>query len=366
MVDIFQRLYQELKQGREAVLLTILHSQGSAPHREGSHALVFADGTTAGTIGGGIGEYKACAESRQVLLEKQSRIITYVLRPDDAASIGAVCGGTTTVFCQYLSRQIPNLVSCLHRICSLRKERQQSWFVLKVTDTAQWMMAVVGNGISACGSNGADPSFCQAVAQLPPSLTGGSVFRKEPGCLWYCEPLAYPGKVIVFGGGHVALALVPLLVNLGFSCTVVDDRQEFANAERFPEADQTIVADLTCLPAELEITADDYVCIMTRGHVGDYEVQRQVLPCHPWYVGVIGSRTKLAFVRKKLEADGFSPQEIGQCHAPIGLPISAATPEEIAVSIAAEMIAVRARREGREKADARRWRAADAPAVRIP
>ncbi len=158
---------------------------------------------------------------------------------------------------------------------------------------------------------------------------------------------------------------MPVLTNLDFSCVVVDDREAFANSRRFPDA-EVVVADLEQLPPSLAITPDDYVCIMTRGHAGDYAVERQVLPMRPGYIGVIGSRNKLAFVRDRLLQDGFSAGDMAGIYAPIGLPISAATPEEIAVSIAAELIAVRARREGREKKDACRWGSADVPRVRLP
>ena len=109
------------------------------------------------------------------------------------------------------------------------------------------------------------------------------------------------------------------------------------------------LVDYRQLPVDLGITAVDYVCVMRRGHHGDYDVQRQILPIRPHYLGVIGSRRKLAFVKGKLLADGFSEADIDACYGPIGLAISAETPAEIAISIAAEMIAVRARREGREK-----------------
>ena len=127
------------------------------------------------------------------------------------------------------------------------------------------------------------------------------------------------------------------------------DRAEFADPALFPQADAVYQADYEALPADLGVTQDDYVCIMTRGHVGDYDVQRQMLAIKPYYLGVIGSRRKLAFVKEKLLADGFSAAEIDACHAPIGLAISAVTPAEIAISIAAELIAVRVKREGREK-----------------
>ena len=165
----------------------------------------------------------------------------------------------------------------------------------------------------------------------------------------YHERLTSPGRVFIFGGGHVAQALVPVLSQIDFSCVVIDDRAEFARPFLFPGAAAVHQVDYRHIPKTLGITADDYVCVMTRGHHGDYDVQRQILPIKPHYLGVIGSRRKLAFVKGKLLADGFSEADIDACYGPIGLSISAETPAEIAISIAAELIAVRARREGREK-----------------
>ena len=146
-------------------------------------------------------------------------------------------------------------------------------------------------------------------------------------------------------------ALVPILIKLGFFCYVIDDREKLLDMPAFAGTAKTS-CNLAQFSRYFTIGHDDYVCILTRGHVYDYEVQRQVLPMHPYYIGVIGSKAKLSFVREKLLKDGFSAEEIDACHAPIGLPISAATPEEIAISIAAELIALRARQEGREKSDA--------------
>ncbi|MDU3113262.1 MAG: XdhC family protein, partial [Megasphaera sp.] len=139
------------------------------------------------------------------------------------------------------------------------------------------------------------------------------------------------------------------LAGIDFSCVVVDDRPEFARTDLFPQAVAVREVNYQKLPEDLGITADDYVCVMTRGHHGDYDVQRQILPIKPHYLGVIGSRRKLAFVKGKLMDDGFSAADIDACYGPIGLAISAETPAEIAISIAAELITVRARREGREK-----------------
>ena len=350
MLDLFLKLAEEIAAGKSVVLLTIVESSGSTPRSAGSHQLVLADGTTVGTVGGGYQEHLACEAGRVALQEKTSRLLPLVLHPAAEGDIGAVCGGELRVFCQYLDGQMPGITEFLQTAVSCLKENIPCRLYLDLTEPAAWGMALwQSKGKSL---------FCGQAAMLAdiPQDAGSTGLFTFSGRTIYREILVYPRHVIVFGGGHVALAHVPLLTGLGFSCTVVEDRHEYATASRFPTAIARIVTDFADLPDRVPVTGDDYVCIMTRGHVGDYDAQKYVLSCQPCYIGVIGSRTKLAFIRKKLLADGFTAAEIDACHAPIGLPISAATPEEIAVSVAAELIAVRARREGREKGDARSWR----------
>lgn len=365
MIQVYTTLEKELRHGRPAVLLTIVARHGSAPRGVGSHQLVLTNGTTVGTIGGGIAEYKAIQAGREALQTQTSQVIRFVLHANDAADIGAVCGGEATVFCQYIAPDVPGVLDCVRKIVDVQATRQLYTLVIAWSEPSQWAMAAVGTETVSCGQLAARQALADVIAQRPTWLVHTWGIVQDGAQRWYCEPLAYPGRVFVFGGGHVAKALVPVLTNLGFACVVIDDRQEFANAQRFPEADETIVTDLAQLPPSLVVTPADYVCIMTRGHVGDYDVERQVLAQKPYYIGVIGSHQKLAFVRSKLIRDGFTDAEIDAVHAPIGLPISAATPEEIAISIAGELIAVRARREQREKADAKKWRAADVPSLRL-
>ncbi|MDL2294392.1 XdhC family protein [Ruminococcaceae bacterium OttesenSCG-928-D13] len=144
------------------------------------------------------------------------------------------------------------------------------------------------------------------------------------------------------GGGHVSQELVPLLSRVGFRCVVFDDRPEFTTEALFPDAVARITGDFENIAASLEIGPGDYVTVMTRGHSYDLEVQRQVLARPSAYVGVIGSRSKIAAVNKRLLEAGVPQREIDRVHTPIGLPIKAQTPAEIAVSIAAEMILIRA------------------------
>lgn len=165
----------------------------------------------------------------------------------------------------------------------------------------------------------------------------------------YRAYLAGKSTVYVFGGGHVSQAAVPVLASVGFRCVVADDRPEFADEALFPDAVEVHCIDFKHIEEKIRITERDYVVVMTRGHEHDYEVQAHALGRKPCYLGVMGSRHKIAFVTKRLLEDGFSLEEIQGCHMPIGLDIKAETPEEIAVSIAAELIAWRAGERGDEK-----------------
>ena len=163
---------------------------------------------------------------------------------------------------------------------------------------------------------------------------------------WQALPVA--PRVLIFGGGHIAAALVPLLQTVGFRCWVFDNREEFTAKERFPQAERCITGDYLKLKDYLEITPEDYVVIMTNGHSFDLEVQDQVLRGPFAYVGVIGSVRKTASVNARLRERGVPEAAISQVHTPIGTAIKAVTPEEIAVSIAGELILARAeRREAR-------------------
>lgn len=167
----------------------------------------------------------------------------------------------------------------------------------------------------------------------------------------YYEQRKKNGRVFVFGGGHVSQQLVPTLARVDFRCTVIEDRPEFTAPELFEgKAEDIRLIDMPDVAKLVpEITEDDYICIMTRGHKDDYAVQAQMLKSKACYIGVIGSRHKIAGVNAKLRADGFTEDDIKRITTPIGLEIAAETPAEIAVSVAAQMIRVRAEKNGSRK-----------------
>ena len=162
----------------------------------------------------------------------------------------------------------------------------------------------------------------------------------------YVEPLCHAGSVYIFGGGHVGRALVPVLATVGFRVVMYDNREELAKKENYPMASEVIFGSFSDISGKVALTANDYAVVMTPGHQADYEILSQVLGSDATYIGCIGSRTKVAKTRERLKCDGYTEEDIARVHAPIGLPILAETPEEIAISIAAEMIEHRARLAG--------------------
>jgi xanthine dehydrogenase accessory factor len=159
------------------------------------------------------------------------------------------------------------------------------------------------------------------------------------------EPTVLPGTVYLFGAGHVSRPVAELASVVDFQTVVLDDRAEFSNAERFPKADQIKVIPSFHQAFEgLDIDRDSYVVILTRGHLHDKTVLEQALKSNAGYIGMIGSRRKRDLIYQELLGKGFAKNELERVCAPIGLAIGAETPEEIAVSIVAELIQVRAGR----------------------
>lgn len=155
--------------------------------------------------------------------------------------------------------------------------------------------------------------------------------------------------VYIFGGGHVSMELAKLVRYVGFEFVVWDDREEFATKDRFVGAKDVICAPMENILDRVNVTKNDMVVVMTRGHVSDYLVEKQMLKSDAVYIGVIGSTNKNKVLKEKLLEDGFSEDELNRVCAPIGFQIAAETPEEIAISIVAELIMYRSKAENRSK-----------------
>lgn len=309
MNGIFTMLLHEMEKNCGTVLCTIIADSGSTPRGRGAQMLVGADGLLCGTIGGGAVEGGAVALGKTLLHERRSAVHTYRLHHNTTEDIGMVCGGDVTVHLQFIAADDAAWRTLAEDVLRCIARRQPGWLTL----------ALDGGAPALRDTAGTDSAHVAL-------------------------PLPIGERAILFGAGHCSLALCPLLATVGFRVTVVDDRPELATRERFPAADAVICCDLDRLAEAVSVGSEDYVVVMTNGHSHDFAVQEQVLRGPYAYIGVIGSRAKTASVNARLREAGIGEAAIASVHTPIGTPIKAVTPEEIAVSIAGEMICVRAER----------------------
>ncbi len=325
MRQFWKKIIHTLEGGDPAVLVSIAASGGSTPRGAGAMMAVFPDGSIAGTIGGGNVEYEAQKLGAELLKSGENAVREFRFLPGDAASLGMVCGGDVTLHFQYLPAGDTVVLGVLRHLVELSGQTSGAWLVRRLDGARVVQMRAVS---------------AQERAELPEHLLQPVSVRTGDG--WFSVPVERPGRVYLFGGGHVSQALAEVLVRVGFRVAVYDDRAEFSNPERFPTAEQTLCGSFSTLKEQISLTPEDYVVVMTRGHQADYETLAQVLRSGVRYIGCIGSRHKLALCRDRLLKAGFTLEEYAAVHAPIGLEIGAETPEEIAISVAAEMIAVRA------------------------
>jgi xanthine dehydrogenase accessory factor len=328
---MLKTIHNALTYGEDLVLVTVIASSGATPRGAGARMLVGHQGRICGTIGGGAVEYRSEQIAAKVLEEKTSLGHDFTLTADDVQNLGMICGGACDVYFHYIPAGDPHTLTLCEKAEAKFRRGSDLWLLTDVGHADQ-----MGLYTSETGFWGISVPEGLTLTRHPERT--GDIFA---------EQINSCGRVYVFGGGHVAQELVPVLAHVGFRCTVMDDREEFTKPELFPGAEAVICGDLTRLGDYLTVGNEDYVCVMTRGHSHDTVVQAQVLRCRPTYCGVIGSPHKAAGVRKKLKEEyGLLDEELDLVTTPIGLNIKGETPAEIAISIAAQMILHRAERNG--------------------
>lgn len=243
-----------LERGEAVALVTIVRSNGSTPQRVGAKMLVYADGRTVGTIGGGCYEHDALGKAREAIASGRPVLMKYDLNDDFVEESGLICGGQMEV---------------------------------------------------------------------------------------YIDPLAPQASLYIIGAGHVGWHLARSAREVGFRIHVIDDREKFANRERFPDAGEIVVDDIAAWLHRTDLPPSAFVVVVTRGHTHDFEALRALAARDLRYVGLIGSRAKVARIFDALEQEGMPAECLQRVHAPIGLDIGAVSPAEIAISILAELVAVR-------------------------
>jgi xanthine dehydrogenase accessory factor len=342
MRNLLQFIHNELQNDRPVVSAVIVSSSGSTPRSTGSRMAVGKDGQTLGSVGGGPGEAMAQRHAHKVYQEKRSRLLKLDLTGKDAADAGMICGGQQEILIEYISPRPENLRLFSQLLESWDAGQGSALYTVFREDSHGAEILV-----RTQDSQSLPDSLPQSLRQVAVSWPGKSrlpSFSQEDGFSVLMEPIRSPGTVVIAGAGHVGQATAVLCAMVGFITTVLDDRAGFLNEHSLPGVHQRLQVDRfeTCFQG-LQIPTNACIVILTRGHVHDKTVLAQALQTPASYIGMIGSTKKRDAIYSDLREQGFEQWELDRVHCPIGLSIGADTPQEIAVSIVAELIQERAK-----------------------
>jgi xanthine dehydrogenase accessory factor len=319
-------------------LATVITRNGSAPRSAGAKMLVKQDGEMIGTVGGGMLEAQVQKLAMQMIAEQRATVQAFQFDGKDAATMDAICGGQVEVLVEWVDSSDPQTTMVIQGLQTAINQHRKAWLVTVLpspkTSTAHVLIQPDKTIIGALP--GGIPLETILDTRLPQRI---ELDQQQV----MIEPVNIAGTAYIFGAGHVSRSLAEYTKAVGFWTVVFDDRAEYANRERFPEVDEIILLDsFSDILGKISNKRDSFIVIVTRGHLNDLTVLAQVLKLDAGYIGMIGSRRKCELIFQELRRMGYPEEAIQRVHAPIGLAIRAETPEEIGISIAAEMIQARA------------------------
>lgn len=356
--QVYLGLKKIFEQNLEAVLITVTSVLGSTPRKPGAKMLVFADGMTVGTIGGGCGEAEAKREALTVLTAHDSKTYSLNMTADIAQEEGMVCGGIMELFMEYMGKHTPAEKEDVNKAYLSALESYNNPILVTVIEAAdktclgkRLFFMADGQSVGDLGHKELNKAVlekgkrgggkCQPfVICLDINLNPCESSSQKAAYRLLIEPPTTVVQLLILGAGHIAVPLATMAKIVGYEVTVVDDRPSFANTNRFSTADAVICNDFEGALDSIQINPQTFVVIITRGHRYDKVCLRKVISHPAGYIGMIGSRKRVKSLIADLEGEGVSSEALQKVYSPIGLKIGAETPEEIAVSILSELIKV--------------------------
>jgi xanthine dehydrogenase accessory factor len=345
MENIYLEAIRLLEAGQSLVMLTIIDGGGSMPRSPGSKMIMRQDGSIFATIGGGKLEAVAKEKARGVFVKRKPCFYRFDLTGEDIANTEMICGGKGIVLLDYVT---DNDLQVYRAAQNALENGKKGWLVTVIDNRKDVTLNrqfgfVTKDKRQVIGNFKASKDVLDRILD---AAGGPHMHTEEIDGLLYCyEPVHSGGNLYLLGAGYVAREVAKIADLVGFKTIVWDDREEFANTWRFPSSECRVIPSYEDLP-RLSLGSNDYIVIVTRGHLHDLDCLRWALRTNAAYIGMIGSRKKRDLIFDRLIKEGFYREEIERVHSPIGLDIGAETPSEIAVSIVGELIQVRVRQNG--------------------
>ncbi len=331
-MDVYEAIEDYLSRNRSGALATIIKKIGAAPREEGAKMFIGDDGRLFGTVGGGCVEAEVWQAAKNVAKTQAVKLLHYRMDGKLVENEGMICGGNVDVFLEPVLARYRDLY---RETRSLEKKGRKGVVVTSYSETVlrKCLIRDDGSVLGDLPDQSRPDSFASHMRLREPFVGEGEIV----------EPIASSSFLYLFGAGHVSQYVAQIASMVDFNVVVIDDRADFANQERFPDANEIIVEDFHAVFDRLPFNGNEYVAILTRGHKHDALVLEEVMKKTTRYVGMIGSRRKSRLILDHLKSKGFEEERLKSVYAPIGLSIDAETPQEIAVSIVAQLIEVRRR-----------------------
>ena len=345
MREIYQKIPKLIESAQVGAYCTVVETKGSTPQKPGSKLLILPDLRNVGTLGGGCVEAEARRQAIGLMQGGVPRLLEFQLDSDYGWDDGLICGGNMKIFidlprtraeAEMFTRLQELNAEKIPLVCATVVKSEQ-----RGVDVGMKMIfATNGERIGTLG----DPALEADVNNETDGILAqnrAGLFQQNETTSVFLEPLQPRPTLLIAGAGHVGQALCHLGSWLNFDIAIVDDRVDFASAERLPEADEIIIGDIAEELRKYPINHLTYVVIVTRGHQHDESALHSVVESDARYIGLIGSRRKIKLIFDDLMEVGISKEHLQRVYAPIGLDINSKTVPEIAVSIAGQLIQVR-------------------------
>ncbi len=338
-IEVFRQAAAALEAGRPVALVTVISTTGSTPGKVGYKMLVFGDGAgPAGTVGGGLLEAKMIAEAGRVLDEQPSARRFRFDLDGNADDEKGICGGSV----EFLIETFDKTALPFFQELSAVGDDREGGVLVSILSPDGLPRKMRLRGLE--DPNSAGISLPEEIRETlrEVAASGGAGTKVSAGSMdVFVESLAVQPAVVLFGAGHVSYHIARFARATHFRVVVCDERAEYANRERFPDAEEIIVEDFGRVFERLRINRHSYVVIVTRGHKCDQMVLDQAVRTEARYIGMIGSRRKTLTLLQKIRDQGVPQERLGRVYSPIGVSIGAVTAEEIALSIVCELIKIR-------------------------
>jgi xanthine dehydrogenase accessory factor len=350
MKSIYLQVLDQKSDISNLVLATVISTRGSTPQKPGSSALFSSKGLISGTVGGGVVEGKVQKIAMDSIISKESGYFHFNLTNSVFDKEEAICGGMINVL---VDANPGTYFSVFRQIKKSLADRNPGVLITIVTGFAQKPVTITRYWMSDKMKPVIPALFWKNIEQDVKNLLSATsqsgciemeitIPGEESTAILFLEPIFPPAHLVIAGAGHIGKSLSHLGSLLGFEVTVIDDRQEYANSVNIPDADHIIVEDIGNAFLELKKNIDTYAVIVTRGHANDAAALKHCIGSDLAYTGMIGSKNKIATMRKDfIEKCWATSEQWNQIYAPVGLDIKSQTVEEIALSIAAQLVLVR-------------------------